>query len=174
MATRPPVLLCLSRSRNWWAPLVCWLAQVPTNHAFVLYQDERWGGWWALQIGPLGTQLLPAKAVMDEQRRVEAYRYVGGDPWPAMRAVSRYVGEGYDWLGLGWGMVRLAWMRLTGNKLRAWHWGRRAYCFEVLAAMLKHWQLLGGDPADAQPREIRGLLRSRTQFREELVPEEYR
>jgi len=169
------VLIVLARSKSWYAPLIRAITDTWFNHAFIVYQDEGFEDWVALDVLKDGPEVLPIERAMKRYQRIECWEY-DGDLWEGVKKSKEDIGCGYDWLGLFTALFKLLLFKLLRIKLlRPVHWASKYMCFEWVLTIMKRAGVQGGenlDPAVVPPAQFCDFLERHEDFFQVIPPEE--
>ncbi len=167
------VLIVLARSKSWYAPLITAITDTWFNHTFLVYEDERYHDWMALDILTDGPMLLPVDRAMKRYARIECWEY-DGDLWPGIGESGKDIGGGYDWLGLFASLLKLVLFKVFRLKfLNPIHWASKYMCFEWVLTILKRAGVEGSenlDPAIIPPAQFCNFLERHENFFQVVPP----
>jgi hypothetical protein len=163
------ILVALSASDNLVGRIIRALTGSSVNHAFILYESDLWGGWWAAQIDERGVRKLPAKVVLPTYEKVYLYRYMGKSLAVGLKACRYMVGWKYDWLGILGFICKLVVWRLIGRRIfNPLHGRNREFCSEFVSNVLKKTPVPSfenQDPASLSPGDVLSIIKTDPFFR---------
>ena len=170
--SKPRIYICLAAHEKWYGKLIRKILGCPINHAFILYEDELWGGWWATDI-LLRVQNIPAEKARERYSYVECYES-NIDLTPGLRTLRDYVGTTYDFKGLLWGIFRLLiWKWFKIEILKPFHSLSKLVCTEGVAEVLKNSSVPSTEkwePSNIDPYNLRLFMMGSPHMREKEYP----
>lgn len=147
MSESPPYFV-LAATDALYARFLRWLMHANVNHAMLVYQDERWGGYWAVEIDECGVRVVPLERIKARYLRLDFYRCSKGDFKAAFQEMRKAVGARYDWKALLINIVRLLVRRVFGRTFgKQMHRLSRYMCSEFVADYLIHAGVRGAEVA---------------------------
>jgi hypothetical protein len=166
------IRICLAAHEKWYGRAIRRVLELPVNHAFLLYQDPLWGGWWAADV--LGRVVkIPAEEAKKRYSYIETYEPLA-DLSFGLPEIRNYVGTKYDIKYLLWGLFRIMiWRWLKIKITKPFHNISRVTCFELIAEFLKaagvpeteNWEC-----SSVTPNDIRLFLKTSKVFKQTEYP----
>ncbi len=143
-ATSDDIRVIFTANTIWQSRAVRYILRAQVSHVYTEYPSGLWGGRWAAEATTHGgVRKVPA---------YKAHHHVYGefkclfDAQPGLRAVRKYFGEKYDYVGAGWlGIVALVLrgpFRWLKRKVRHPLWASKGQvCLELPAPIFIAWGL---------------------------------
>lgn len=173
MSEFPPYFV-LAATKALYARFLRWLMGSDINHAMIVYQDDRWGGYWAVEVDDHGVRLVPLDRIKGKYSRLDFYRCSKGDFGDAFRAMKDKVGAKYDWKALLVNIGRLLVLKMFGATFsNPMHSLSKYMCSEFVAEYLQEANVSGAGeklaPSLTSPEHLRLFFENHRDI--EWVPE---
>ena len=95
--------------------IIRWFTRSPVSHVYVEYESELWGGRWAAEATKGGVRKVIAKK---SRHDVHAEFRCKFDTKKGLRAVSEFLGEDYDYLGVAFYAIVVLLRRWFSAKIK--------------------------------------------------------
>jgi hypothetical protein len=155
------VLIAFTTSNAIYAKVLRWLMRARVHHCLMFLELEEFGGWMALEIDEDGVHVVHPNRALKRITKMECYE-TDYNLSAGIAALSGYIGKGYDWKGLLWGVWRLVLWRLFGYiSKKALQDTSRMFCSEFVTAVVKRSGIPGTDslePASTWPPLLRDVI----------------
>ena len=138
-----PVYVVLAATDLFYAKVLRWLMGSKYNHAMLVFFDELWEAWWAVEVDERGVRLAPLDSL--KKRSGEYVVYVPeGNMYCGMRAMLPYIGKKYDWKALLNGLWLYFRRKFTGRTdLEKFESVSRYMCSEFVTEFLQKADVKG-------------------------------
>lgn len=94
-----PVYVVLAATNVFYARILRWLMNSRYNHAMLVFFDELWESWWAVEVDERGVRLAPLETLKNRYGAYVVY-VPEGNMYCGLRGMLPYVGRKYDWKAL--------------------------------------------------------------------------
>jgi len=127
------VRIVFTAGTHWISRLIRWALRSEVSHVYIEYPSGMWGGRWAAEATKGGVRKVPG---WKARHNVYAEFRCKFETKPGFAAVSKYLGEEYDYTGaVALGLLALLWRWFRVKVRHPFRSSKAQFCSEFVT----HW-----------------------------------
>ena len=159
--------IILARRKKFYAKLICKLLNSTVMHAFIIYKDDFWNIWMALEIDEQGTRICTFDSIKNNYDYLEYYK-CPSCCFHLLPTIKKHLNKKYDYLKLIINIGRLIIDKLFKKKIsNKFDRTSKFICTEFVAFFLKKIGIIGAQeliPSLTSPKSLQKFLQNNNQF----------